>query len=49
MFIYESGVGRVQAEQRCPVTGTVPVPDGSPCPTEFMTSVNWTLVLQMEN
>lgn len=49
MFIYESGAGRVQAEQRCPVTGTVPVPGGSPCPTEFMTSVNWTLVLQMEN
>lgn len=23
--------------------------DGSPCPTEFMTSVNWTSVSQMEN
>lgn len=49
MFIYESGAGRVQAEQRCLGMGTVPAPDGSPCPTEFMTSVNWTLVLQMEN
>lgn len=49
VFIYESGAGRVQAEQRCPGTGAAPVLNSSPCPTEFMTSVNWTLVLQMEN